>query len=100
MDYPNNNSDTSICRPINLPYTFQGSPRNMRERYYDAMAIVCKYGKPNMFITMACNLNWKEIKENLLPGQTSIDRPDLLSCVFKIKLNEMINDITKKKYLW
>ena len=48
-----------------LPSTFQGPPRNMREKYYDAMAIVCKYGKTDMFITMPCNPNSKEMEQNL-----------------------------------
>ena len=84
-------------KPVILPSTFQGSPRNMRERFYDAMAIVAKYGKPDLFITMTCNPNWREIKDNLYPGQTPIDRPDLIARVFKIKLNELKKDLTTNK---
>ena len=41
--------------------------RNMLQLYQDAMAIVRKYGEPDLFITMTCNLKWREIEENLLP---------------------------------
>ena len=37
----------------------------MNENYQDAMAIVRKFGKPDLFITMTCNPHWKEITENL-----------------------------------
>jgi len=39
----------------------------MLQNYQDAMAIVNKFGKPNLFITMTCNPKWHEIEENLLP---------------------------------
>ena len=56
-------------KPVILPSTFEGSPRNYRARYQDAMAIVTKYGKPDWFITMTCNPKWKEIIDNLKPGE-------------------------------
>ena len=83
-------------RIIILPSTFQGSPRAMQQNYQDAMAIVRKYGKPDIFLTFTCNPAWKEIQENLFPGQTPSDRPDLITRVFKLKLNELIDDIFKK----
>ena len=63
------------------------------------MAIVRKYGKPDLFITFTCNPTWREIGEQLFPGQTPSDRPDLITRVFKLKLNELIDDIFKKHIL-
>ncbi|CAF5112615.1 unnamed protein product [Rotaria sp. Silwood1] len=40
-------------RVIILPSSFQGSPRAMQQNYQDAMAIVRKYGKPDLFITFS-----------------------------------------------
>uniref|UniRef100_A0A0L8HXF6 Helitron helicase-like domain-containing protein n=2 Tax=Octopus bimaculoides TaxID=37653 RepID=A0A0L8HXF6_OCTBM len=60
------------------------------------MAIVRIYGPPDIFLTITCDPNWQEIRENLLPGQTSSDRLDLVACVFNIKLHELLNDIIKK----
>jgi hypothetical protein len=48
---------------------FIGGPRDMRRRYMDAMALVRKYGQPDIFLTMMCNPNWDEIKNELYPGQ-------------------------------
>lgn len=80
-------------RAVILPSSFQGSPRNMREKYCDAMTIVTKFGKPDLFITMTSNPNWPEIRDNLFPGQQPSDRPDLVSHVFSIKLKSMIEDM-------
>ncbi|XP_065671642.1 uncharacterized protein LOC136089520 [Hydra vulgaris] len=33
------------------------------------MAIIKKYGKPDLFITFTCNPKWREITENLYPGK-------------------------------
>ena len=50
------------------------------------MAIVRKYGKPDFFVTFTCNPTWPEIVENLMPGQTAQDRPDLVARVFNLKV--------------
>ena len=57
----------------------------MMQNYQDAMAIVRMKGKPNLFITMTCNPNWRENKDNLLPGQQASDRPDICARVFQLK---------------
>jgi hypothetical protein len=45
----------------------------------DAMALVQRFDKPNIFLTMTCNPNWDEIKHELYPGQTPQDPLDLCS---------------------
>ncbi|KAL3810378.1 hypothetical protein ACJIZ3_000028 [Penstemon smallii] len=82
-----------VGRRTVLPSSFVGSPRDMYQRYQDAMAIVQKFGKPDIFLTMTCNPNWKEIQEQLLPGQTAQDRPDLLTRIFRAKYEELNKDI-------
>jgi hypothetical protein len=52
-----------------LSPTFIGGPHDMRRRYMDAMALVRKYGKPDIFLTMMCNPNWDQIKNELHPRQ-------------------------------
>ena len=54
--------------------------------YQDAVAIVCCYGKPDLFITFACNPNRPEITDSLLQNQTPADRLDVAAQVFKLKL--------------
>ena len=69
----------------------------MQQQYQDAMAVACYFGSVDLFITMTTNPNWLEIQRELLPGQTSYDRPDLVARVFKLKLEELIDDIYKQK---
>ena len=57
------------------------------------MAIVREYRKPDFFITMTCNPKWKEIDDELLEGQTPQDRPDIVSRVFKLKYDQLMDDL-------
>ncbi|KAG5525404.1 hypothetical protein RHGRI_031907 [Rhododendron griersonianum] len=65
----------------------------------DAMALVQKYGKPDLFLTMTCNGNWHEIRNELLPGQAPSDRSDLVARVFRSKFEEFKDDILNKHVL-
>ncbi|XP_074106854.1 uncharacterized protein LOC141532421 [Cotesia typhae] len=91
-----NNMNSTLGKIVILPSTFHGSPRNMLQHYQDAMSMVRKFGKPDLFITVTCNPNWPEIKENLLSGQSVADRPDLITRVFDIKKDIMMNMIVKQ----
>jgi len=72
----------------------KGSPRHMQQRYQDAMAVVGKFGSPDLFITSTCNPNDPEILENLGPNQSVENRPDIVVRVFHAKLEQLIKDIT------
>ncbi|GKA79553.1 ATP-dependent DNA helicase PIF1-like protein [Tanacetum coccineum] len=61
-------------------------PCDMRKRFLDAMTLVQDAGKPDIFLTMTCNPNWPKIVENLYEGQPAQDRPDLVTRVFRAKL--------------
>ncbi len=50
-------NNTNFGRMVVLPATFAGSPRHMNQLYQDSMALVKKFGKPDLFITMTCNPN-------------------------------------------
>ncbi|XP_053149091.1 uncharacterized protein LOC128343682 [Hemicordylus capensis] len=98
MDHLNETANTTGQLPgktFILPSSFAGSPRNMLQNYQDAMAIVRKYGKPDLFITTTCNPRWKEIEDNLEQGQTAAARPDIVARVFHLKLRSLIDDICK-----
>lgn len=90
------NQNIPVGVPVILPSSFSGSPRNMRELCCDAMAIFANKGAPDLFVTFTSNPNWEEIKSNLEPYESASDRPDLVARVFQIKLDELINDLTKK----
>jgi len=57
------------------------------------MALVRKHGKPDFFIiTMTCNPKWPGII-NSCKGQEPWTRPDIISRVFHLKINELKHDI-------
>lgn len=92
------NSDgnaNDIGRITILPSSYTGSPRHMQEYAQDAMTYVRHYGRPDMFITFTCNPKWTDITENLLHGQTSIDRHDIIARVFRRKIKSMMDFIVK-----
>jgi hypothetical protein len=57
------------------------------------MARVCKFGKPNLFVTFTCNPKWKEITDVLFPGQIAKDCLELVTSVFNLKLDALLKDI-------
>uniref|UniRef100_A0A1B0DFJ6 ATP-dependent DNA helicase n=1 Tax=Phlebotomus papatasi TaxID=29031 RepID=A0A1B0DFJ6_PHLPP len=50
------------CR---LPPSFIGSPKYQYRLYSDAMAVIAHFGTPDLFITMNCNPQWREVVGNL-----------------------------------
>ncbi|CAL6334976.1 unnamed protein product [Bathycoccus prasinos] len=86
-------------RPIVIPSTYIGGPRYMNEAFFKGMALVKQFGKPDLFITMTTNPNWPEIHQMLSPGQTPGQRPDVVTRVFRMKLDAMMEDITKNQIL-
>ncbi|GBL73241.1 hypothetical protein AVEN_159296-1 [Araneus ventricosus] len=79
--------------PVILPSSFEGSPRNMRERCTDSISIFAKYSAPDLFITLTPNPKWPEITEILRPSEQTSDRPDLLTRVFNLKLKSLMDDL-------
>lgn len=84
-----------IGKRIVLSNSFVGGNRDMAKRYQDAMACVQHRGKPSFFITFTCNPKWSEIVDSLPAGVSATDRPDIVSRVFRLKLNQMLDDIKK-----
>ena len=63
------------------------------------MALTTRFGRPDMFITFTYNPKWREITENLLPSEKAVDRPDLVTRVFYLKLEAFKKDILKDHIL-
>jgi hypothetical protein len=53
---------TVLCK------SFIGGPHRRRKHYMDVVALVRKYDKHDIFLTMTYNPNWDEITQNLYPG--------------------------------
>ncbi|KAG6646090.1 hypothetical protein CIPAW_08G169300 [Carya illinoinensis] len=86
-----------IGKRIILPSSFIGGPRDMQKRYMEAMTLVQRYGKPDIFLTITCNPNWKEISAELKPHEETQNRPNLIAQVFKAKLEELKDQLFKRE---
>ena len=80
-----------------LPAMLVGSPCYERQKYYDALTIVRKFGRPDLFITFTCNLSRPEIKQQLQSYQDVSARPDTVSRVFQLKVEELMRRIRKHR---
>ncbi|GBM97192.1 hypothetical protein AVEN_153497-1 [Araneus ventricosus] len=74
-----------------LPSSFEGSPRNMRERCADAISIFGKYGAPDLFITVTANSYGQKC---VRPSKHTTEHPDLLVRVFNLKFQSLMDDLT------
>lgn len=93
VDQVQRSDNTVTGRRVILPASFHGGPRFMHHLYQNSMAIVRHFGRPTLFITMTANPRWPEILRELLPGQDAVDRPDITSRVFNLKVRAIIDDI-------
>ncbi|KAG5551379.1 hypothetical protein RHGRI_009707 [Rhododendron griersonianum] len=88
---------SKIGAPVILPGSFIGGPRDMHKRYLDAMTLVDKYGKPDIFLTMTCNPKWIEITSELKVHEDVQNRPDLVTRVFRSKFEQLKKEVIRKK---
>ncbi|GKA10835.1 ATP-dependent DNA helicase PIF1-like protein [Tanacetum coccineum] len=90
----------SHMEKMGIMITFRG-PRYIMQKYQDAMALYRAYGNPDLFITFTSNPKWPKINEILtyIPGQRAHDRLKVGTSVFKHKLTELLDDLTKNHVL-
>ncbi|XP_074369484.1 uncharacterized protein LOC141710881 [Apium graveolens] len=81
-----------------LQASFTGSKRYMNQYFKDAMAIFRTLGHPSLFLTMTPNTKWPEIQSMLkfLPGVDVVDAPDVIVRVFKMKVDQLLDQIKNK----
>ena len=83
-----------------LPASFTGGPRYMKNNYLDAMAICKHFRFPDLFITFTCNPRWPEIIRYIKERKLSAnDRPEILCRIFEMKLESLMEGLTKKSLL-
>ncbi|XP_017217515.2 uncharacterized protein LOC108195093 [Daucus carota subsp. sativus] len=83
-----------------LPASFLGSRRYMQQCFQDAIAVCRHIGHPDIFLTMTTNPMWDEIIHMMknMPGCLPVDSPDVIARVFKLKLEQIVDDIKNKGY--
>ena len=79
------NNLQNIGKHVILPSSVTGSDRYMHQQYLDSIALWQRFGHADGFLTYTFNPNCREITENLRPGETALDRPNLVARIFKLK---------------
>ncbi|KAI3448716.1 hypothetical protein Pfo_005381 [Paulownia fortunei] len=105
--FPLENRGSEVGKRIVLHVSFSGNPRDMHHKYLDALALVQRFGKSDLFIIMTCNLEWKEIQEKLYDRDyhtliylilkfeykiTTLDHFDRFSCLQNILMHGSCGD--------
>jgi hypothetical protein len=81
-----------------LSSSVHGSPRHLKSLAVKALDVVAAVGRSCILITLTCNVEWPEIKSQLLPGQTAFDRPDVVTRVFHARLEALLHNLKSGKY--
>ncbi|XP_074325792.1 uncharacterized protein LOC141663852 [Apium graveolens] len=83
-----------------LPANFLGSRRYMQQNFQDVLAVCHAVGHHDIFLTMTTNPLWDEILQmmKIMSGCSARDSPDVIARVFHLKLEQLLDDIRKKKY--
>ena len=88
-----------IGKRIILPSLFTGGMRYMFNNCHDVMAICKKFGYPDLFITIMCNVNWPEIHDLVSSRDCAAsDRLDLVCRVFRMKLDQLMTDFKNTEF--
>ena len=90
---PDNLNLNEIGQRVILPSSYTGGPRNTNQAHQDSMSLARRYRKVDAFLTMTTNPLWEEIVQELEPGQTAYDRPDLVAPVFQLKRKALLDEI-------
>ena len=78
-----------VGQQVILASSFVGGPRDMAQRYQDAIAIVRETRRPSVFLTMTCNPRWPEIVNAIHGNGRAEDHPVIVARVFKQKLDAL-----------
>ena len=81
-----------------LAESMHGSRRYLKKKAMNGLAVAAEYGKSTVFLTVTTNLNWKELRDALPPGQTAYDNPLITNRIFKKKLDALIFNLRHGKY--
>ena len=86
------------------PSFVPGTPRHLCRLRTDALELARRKGPPTFFITLTCSPYWKDILDELLPGENAADRPEVIVRVFRGRLEKLIAYLKdsfcgKRKYI-
>lgn len=99
VKHDHNVNSNKLDRLVTLKFSIVNSLRYLHKYTQVVFAYVCIDGFPDVFVTFTCNPAWSEIVDKLMPGRWAIDRHDIVSRVFRLKVEILITLIPMAKYL-
>ncbi|KAL8133744.1 hypothetical protein AgCh_008982 [Apium graveolens] len=92
------NNPENVGKATILPASFSGSKRYMNQYFKDTIAICRTLGHPSLFLMMTTYKKWPEIQRMLkfLLGVDVVDAPDVVARVFKMKVDQLLDQIKNK----
>lgn len=91
--------DNIANRRVVLPSAFVWGYRYKKMRAANTVHLVSRLGRPTLFITATANGQWAEIERELLRGQISFDRPDVVCKVFASKPQLLLSNLRAGRFL-
>ncbi|KAE8740957.1 hypothetical protein FOCC_FOCC013531, partial [Frankliniella occidentalis] len=83
-----------IGKIVVLPPGICGTPRYMKDLFYDALAVSQNLGHPSWMITLTCNRKWKEIVDECYRTNTDPNyRYDVINRAFEMRATQLYSDI-------
>ena len=99
-DALDNATDVSqVGKAVRLPSSFVGGSRYMYSHYQDALSIIRVFGSFTFFITITCHAGHSDIVNNIFPGQSAANRPDIMTRAFTLQMKEFKEDIFRRGVL-
>ncbi|XP_026290995.1 uncharacterized protein LOC113215573 [Frankliniella occidentalis] len=81
-----------------LPPGIYGSPRYMKNLFYDALAVSQKLGHPSWMVTLTCNSKWPEIiRECNRSGTDPNYRYDIVNRAYEMRATQLFSDIVREQ---
>lgn len=92
---------TNVGKWVILSAEFVGSQHNMQQNFQNALVLHKHVRHLNIFLTMACNPTGDEIMKMLvsLSRCQIANNLDIISRVFRLKLEDLTNDIKNNSYV-
>ncbi|KAM3356083.1 hypothetical protein P3S68_022797 [Capsicum galapagoense] len=82
-----------------LSSSFTGGTHYMLQNYQDAKTIYKWAEYADLFIIFTCNLKWPEVTRFVkCRGLSPEDRPDILTKIFKIKLDQLLKNLRDNSF--
>ena len=98
-EYDQDPTDNDQCQKrVYMPANQYGSKRRARKNVNDGIELCNQFGKPDFFITLTANPLWADIQRQLEPGQTWVDRPDIVNPIFKARLEMFLEKLRNGEF--